>query len=66
MFQYNLLHLDIFKDRSFHCGTVLFYQMAQFTQGLSVQAVSGLEPSWAKLIAEPRLLLTLVSTQSLF
>lgn len=33
MFQYNLLHLDIFKDQRLSVWLCVVYQMAQFTQG---------------------------------
>lgn len=39
MFQYNLLHLDIFKRRSFQCGSVLFIRWHDSHRGLTVQAV---------------------------
>lgn len=38
MFQYNLLHLDIFKDHSFQCGSVLFIKWHDSHEGLTVQA----------------------------
>lgn len=39
MFQYNLLHLDIFKDHGFQCGSVLFIKWHNSHRGLTVQAV---------------------------
>lgn len=60
MSQYNLLHLDIFKDHSFRCGSVLFIDGTGHT-GTDGQAVPCTECGSGKPDHTASLILTLAA-----